>query len=273
MYKVLGADQRQYGPVSADVLRGWIAQGRVNGQTQIQAEGSTDWRPISEFPEFTAVLSGPVSPPPPTAAAPAATPRPAPVSSPQPTEPSKTSGMAIASLVLGLLTFPTCGIGGIIGLIFGIVALIKISNSEGRLRGKGMAVAGVAVSGLFLLMSPAMLLPALAKAKARAQGVNCTQNLKQIGLAARMWANDHNEMLPPNYLAMSNELISPTDRSHGRSSDWSTIATSGSSYEYLGAGRRAGDPNEILARCSIHGYVCLDDGSAHKMPPNSTKRR
>ena len=52
MYKIIGADQKQYGPVSADDMLKWIAEGRVNAQTLIQAEGQTDWRPLSSFPEF-----------------------------------------------------------------------------------------------------------------------------------------------------------------------------------------------------------------------------
>jgi prepilin-type N-terminal cleavage/methylation domain-containing protein len=41
-----------------------------------------------------------------------------------------------------------------------------------------------------------LLLPALAKAKARAQRINCVSNLKQAGLAFRMWSNDHGEKFP-----------------------------------------------------------------------------
>jgi prepilin-type N-terminal cleavage/methylation domain-containing protein/prepilin-type processing-associated H-X9-DG protein len=42
----------------------------------------------------------------------------------------------------------------------------------------------------------AMLLPALARAKARAQRINCTNNLKQIGLAIRTWALDNGDQFP-----------------------------------------------------------------------------
>src|SRR3989442_7958970 len=42
----------------------------------------------------------------------------------------------------------------------------------------------------------AMLLPALARAKARAQRINCTNNLKQIGLAFRTWALDNGDVYP-----------------------------------------------------------------------------
>ena len=41
-----------------------------------------------------------------------------------------------------------------------------------------------------------LLLPALAKAKARAQRINCVSNLKQIGLSYRMWSNDHGDKFP-----------------------------------------------------------------------------
>ena len=41
-----------------------------------------------------------------------------------------------------------------------------------------------------------LLLPALAKAKARAQRISCVNNLKQVGLAMRMWGNDHGDKFP-----------------------------------------------------------------------------
>jgi hypothetical protein len=52
MYKIIGADQKQYGPISGDQIRQWISEGRVNGQTIACAEGTDEWKPIAEFPEF-----------------------------------------------------------------------------------------------------------------------------------------------------------------------------------------------------------------------------
>jgi hypothetical protein len=63
MYKIIGANQVEYGPISAEQLRQWIAEGRVNAQTSAQAEGETGWRPISTFPEFATSFAS--APPPP----------------------------------------------------------------------------------------------------------------------------------------------------------------------------------------------------------------
>jgi prepilin-type processing-associated H-X9-DG protein/prepilin-type N-terminal cleavage/methylation domain-containing protein len=43
----------------------------------------------------------------------------------------------------------------------------------------------------------AMLLPALSKAKAKAHQVVCVSNLKQTGMAVQLFADDHNDWLPP----------------------------------------------------------------------------
>ena len=58
MYKIIGADQKEYGPVSPDDLRHWIAEGRLSGQSLVQAEGSGEWKPLSTFPEFADAVRG-----------------------------------------------------------------------------------------------------------------------------------------------------------------------------------------------------------------------
>jgi hypothetical protein len=59
MYKITGADGREYGPVTAEQLRQWIREGRANAQTQAKAEGGAEWKPLSAFPEFADVLGAP----------------------------------------------------------------------------------------------------------------------------------------------------------------------------------------------------------------------
>src|SRR5438876_4224718 len=43
-----------------------------------------------------------------------------------------------------------------------------------------------------------LLLPALAKAKTKAQGILCLNNTKQLLLAWHLYAGDYNDFLPPN---------------------------------------------------------------------------
>lgn len=56
---------------------------------------------------------------------------------------TKTHGLAIASLVCGILGFFTFGVAAILAIIFGSIAKKKIRESGGFYTGKGMATAGV----------------------------------------------------------------------------------------------------------------------------------
>ena len=73
MYRIIGADGKEYGPVSADIVRQWVAQGRANAQSRIRPEDAADWKFLSELPEFAADLlarsATPGLPPPATAQA------------------------------------------------------------------------------------------------------------------------------------------------------------------------------------------------------------
>jgi len=64
MYKIIGGDQHEYGPVSADDLKRWIREGRLNARSMAKAEGATEWKPLSSFPEFGDLLGTQTVPPP-----------------------------------------------------------------------------------------------------------------------------------------------------------------------------------------------------------------
>jgi uncharacterized protein DUF4339 len=61
MYFIIGGDGKQYGPISEADVRKWIAEGRLNGQSQARAESDTEFRLLATFPEFAAALG--IAPP------------------------------------------------------------------------------------------------------------------------------------------------------------------------------------------------------------------
>ncbi len=52
MFKILGADGKEYGPTTAEQIKEWVKQGRANHETMAQAAGETGWKPLAQFPEF-----------------------------------------------------------------------------------------------------------------------------------------------------------------------------------------------------------------------------
>ena len=160
MYKIIGTDQREYGPVTANELRKWIAEGRANGQTLVQEEGSS-WKPLSSWPEFGA--NAPLPPPPITFpqgdGMPAATP---PASKVLPATPT-THAFAVTALVMGILSVTVgmcCCYGlpfNVLGIVFSIVALIQIRNQPDCHGGRGMAIAGLVLSVLSVLLIGVLL--------------------------------------------------------------------------------------------------------------------
>jgi hypothetical protein len=127
------------------------------------------------------------------------------------------------------------------------------------------------LSILWLPVLGAMLLPALAKAKDRAQRVNCVVQMKVVDQALAQYANEHNDSYPPNLLVLSNKLsapkflVCPGDTTRRRRDSWNDVIISGSSYVvYAIPTGGTGSPQQPVLRCPIHGNVALADGSVHQ---------
>jgi uncharacterized membrane protein len=63
MYRILGSDGNEYGPVSTEQLGQWIRERRVNGETRVQGEDGV-WRLLREVPELVVLLQPPIVVPP-----------------------------------------------------------------------------------------------------------------------------------------------------------------------------------------------------------------
>ena len=124
MFNIIGADQQQYGPVSAEQIRQWIADGRANAQTLCSAEGSAEWKPLGSFPEFADSLRQQPPPHPPTLTHSLAAPGPAQgFGQPQPDVPNY--------LVQAILVTLCCCIPfGVVALVYAAQVKSKLGNGD-----------------------------------------------------------------------------------------------------------------------------------------------
>jgi len=116
----------------------------------------------------------------------------------------KTSRLAIASLVMGLLclTFILWPVLFLPAIICGVIALVKISNKTLNLKGNGLAITGIVIPSLMVVLLPfiAMLLsimmPAFVKARGTARRAVCATNLKGLSTAMIVYMNDYDDQYP-----------------------------------------------------------------------------
>jgi hypothetical protein len=150
MYKIIGADGKEYGPINAEVLRQWLAEGRANGQTRILAEGATEWKTVAEVPELAPLLASAI----------VVAPAPGPVSSAQV---PRNNSLAVAGMTLGILAL-TLGLCCCYGLPFSVpgiicssLALSQIKRDPLTQQGRSLAMAGLVLSIVSLLLGAILL--------------------------------------------------------------------------------------------------------------------
>jgi hypothetical protein len=147
MYKIIGADGREYGPATAGQLRQWMAEGRANAQTPTLAPGAPEWKSLGALPEFAGYFAPPIPP------------------AIGPLKPGtstagqlpKTNSFATAGLVFGILSLTSfcccCGCPfNILGLVFSLIGLSQINRHPELYEGRGLAIAGLVLSVASLVL-------------------------------------------------------------------------------------------------------------------------
>jgi hypothetical protein len=142
MYKIIGADQKEYGPVTADQLRQWISEGRIIASTKIKTEGAEVWKTIAEFPEFAAALPGgapPLLTTPPISMVPAV----------------RSNQTALWAMILGIISMIPCcwwWVLGVVSIILGCIALSQIKKNPHQ-TGSGFAITGIVLGIISIILS------------------------------------------------------------------------------------------------------------------------
>jgi len=187
MYTIKGADGKDYGPIEAEQVRQWIAEGRINAQTQVLAQGTTEWRAISALPEFAA--SFPTLPPPGMAAAPTS------IASPAAQE--MVNGPATGLLVLAILGF-VLQVGGLLMNLLGASFMPKPPTDQPAWTNMMSGATAVISSIIGIAMSALILFGSLKMKKLESYGlamtcsiiamIPCVSPCCIIGLPIGIWA-------------------------------------------------------------------------------------
>ena len=298
MYKIIGADGKEYGPVTLEQLKNWLAQGRISAKTRVQVQGSSDWRAAGDVPELAGLFAA-------TNALAAGSEPPLIPEAPQ--APKQRKGMAIVSFVLGLCSFLLClsVLTGIPAIILGHIARHRARRSPERYAGRGFASVGLTLGYLSIFIAVIMVsILQMRQAPFRPRPgppplSDCQNNLRQVGLAFKVWALEHNDQFPfnvstnlggslelsardgdgfeidpaPHLVIISNELstpgflLCPKDSRKRVAADFGSLRSDNISYRLrTGASVNADNPQEVLAVCPFHGNVLYCDGNVRKKP-------
>jgi len=125
----------------------------------------------------------------------------------------KNPGLAITSLVCGIVGFLTGPLTGIPAIITGHLALGKINKSAGSLGGSGKAITGLIlgyITTVLISFLAALATPAIHKALERANMAENISHVRQISIALQEYALHHDDAFPATLAELKSEgLILP----------------------------------------------------------------
>ena len=203
--------EQKLGIFSVEEVQARLGSGELRGTDLVWAEGRAEWSPLSTFPGIAATsatpppLNSPTLPPPLQKMPPLLNPPP--------------SGLAITSLVCGILSVTLLPLlTSIPAIVCGHVAQARIKRSAGTMGGGGMAFAGMLIGYLSFALAIPMIailagiaLPVFSQVQLKGKQVKSLSQAKQIAIGCRLYAEDHDGAFPKTLEELVPQILPSRD--------------------------------------------------------------
>jgi len=237
-------DGTQLGQFSEAEVRSGLFEGRYLNTDLGWTEGMAEWKPLGE-------LFAVVPPSIPMRSAPMAS-----TTTYSTSLSPASSGLAIASMVLGILSLLTCGamgVGALAAIICGHLAMGKIKASQGGVGGRGMALAGLVMGYLSLVLVilaivASLALPVFSQVQEKATQAKVLREAQTVVAACETYADSHGGNYPDSQDVLLKEgLLAASELQDPLQATDAVPA-----FEYLGAGMNQNTPGDAIVLKSTY---------------------
>jgi hypothetical protein len=182
--------------------------------------------------------------------------------------------LATAALVCGVVAMLGCLPVSLVGIVLGIVALVRTKGNPQRYGGKGLAIGGIATGVAGLIIYPLgafMLWPAFMRGMETGMRQVCAANMQQIGHALYAYAQQDG-MFPEKDADWTARLLNAGYIKQEQLLCPSQMAMSGTSYFYVPGYGIHSKPTQIIlyeypdAHGGEGGHVLYQDAHVTWLP-------
>lgn len=191
-YHFIGGDGKTYGPYSQEQMQQFMAENRVNAQTQVSADGGA-WQPAGQYPELASTGGAP--PVPANLGAPAAPGMPLPMVANPAAAQAMVNGPAIFMMVLAIIMILLQLLGAVLNLTGGAIAADLPPEIRDKILAQGAF--GLVQNVVVIIINIIILIGSIKMKKCQSYGlamaasilcILCDWGCCCLGLGAGIWS-------------------------------------------------------------------------------------
>ena len=112
-------------------------------------------------------------------------------------KPQKTSKYGIFSFIFGIIAIFTFGFTSPLGFVFAIISIVEIRMNKHLIKGRFYVISGTIINTIMMAVLIFMIIFEVSALNVRKTHA-CSTNLRRLGVAMMMYADDNNDRFPPS---------------------------------------------------------------------------